>query len=280
MSDTAHHAAHHLEIGPEVLAGNDGLGRYVFLPGSRDRAARMATRFQDAEALPNRRGLDVHVGRLVRGGLAVDVAAVPTGMGCPSVDIVVTELIQLGARRLLRIGTAGTLQPDIGTGDLVVATGAVRDEATSDAYLPREVPAVADPVLVDAICRAAARTGVGERVYAGLVHSKDSFFGREFAEGPDAARNEAYMKLLSDVGVLASEMEAAHLFVLGQIHGDARVTAANRATRDVRLRCGALMAIIGDQTGFASREDEQAAEERMLDLAAEAILDLGAMERA
>lgn len=270
--------AHHLEIEPEKLAGNDGLGRYVFLPGSRDRAARMARRFHDAQALENRRGLDVHVGRLVRGDLSVDVAAVPTGMGCPSVDIVVTELIGLGARRFLRIGTAGSLQPGIGTGDLVVATGGVRDEATSDAYLPREVPAVADPVMVETLCRAAARAGLGERVYAGLVHSKDSFFGREFAAGPDAARNEAYMKLLSDVGVLASEMEAAHLFVLGQIHGDPRITAAAQRTRAAKLRCGALLAIIGDQTGFASREDEQAAEERMLDLAAEAILDLGEME--
>lgn len=132
-------SAHHLEIDPSAMAGNGDIGRYVFLPGSPDRAARVARRFGRAERLSNRRGLDVHLGQLPRDGKAVDVAAVATGMGCPSLDVVVTELIQLGARRLLRVGTAGTLQPMIEPGDLVIATAAVRDEATSDAYLPREV---------------------------------------------------------------------------------------------------------------------------------------------
>ncbi len=270
--------AHHLEIGPGEMAGNDGLGRYVFLPGSPDRAARVARRFDDARRLDNRRGLGVHLGRLHRDGLAVDVAAVPTGMGCPSVDIIVTELVRLGARRFMRIGTAGTLQPAIGSGDLVIASAAVRDEGASDAYAPREFPAVADPLLVELLCGAARDLGLGERTYCGVVHSKDSFFGREFAEGPDAERNRAYMDLLRRDGVLASEMEAAHLFVLGAIHGTTPVPIAAGLSADVPIRCGAVMAVIGDHTGFADLDDEQAAEERLIDLAIEGFLGLARRE--
>ena len=101
--------AYHLEIDDTHMAGNGGLGRYVFLPGSPKRAARLADLFEDRETVQTSRGLDSHYGRLVRGDVSVDVAVVPTGMGVPSVDIVVSELLDLGVRRLLRIGTTGTL---------------------------------------------------------------------------------------------------------------------------------------------------------------------------
>ncbi len=270
--------AHHLEIGSEEIAGNGAVGRYLFLPGSSERAARMAQRFTDATTLNNRRGLNVQLGVIERDGMRVEVAAVPTGMGCPSVDIIVGELLQLGARRFLRIGTAGTLQKEILAGHLVVASGAVRDEGTSDAYAPREFPAVADPVMVDTMCAAALRIGLGEQTHCGLVHSKDSFFGREFAVGPDAERNRAYMELLSRNRVLASEMEAAHLFILGAVANAGQTTVRASRTQEVGIRCGAVMAVVGDSAGFASIEVEQAAEERLLDLAVEGILDLAAIE--
>ena len=272
--------AHHLEIGPDDITGNDGLGRYVFLPGSTARAAHLAERFGDPRTASNRRRLDVQLGTLERGGMSVAVAAVPTGMGCPSVDIIVGELLQLGARRFVRVGTAGTLQKQIRAGDLVIASGAVRDEGTSDAYSPREFPAVADPVMTEVLCAAARRIGLGERTHCGVVHSKDSFFGREFAAGPDAERNRAYMELLTRNRVLASEMEAAHLFVLGAVANAGRTSLAASRTREVGVRCGAVMAVVGDSSGFAALEVERAAEERLLDLAVEGILDLAALEAA
>ncbi len=274
MSDQAHH----LEIGPEAMAGNGGLGRYVFLPGSSDRADRIARRFEDGRCIKNRRGHNVQLGQLVRDGQRVDVAAVPTGMGCPSVDIIVTELLQAGARRFLRIGTAGGLQDEIHAGDLVVASAAVRDEGTSDAYAPREFPATADPLMVERLCGAARRMELGSRTFCGVVHSKDSFFGREFATGPDGERNKEYMALLRRDGVLASEMEAAHLFVLGQVYNKPPRAIGRGSSSDVAVRCGAIMAVIGDHTGFSDLSDEQSAEERLIDVAVEGILDLAAFE--
>jgi uridine phosphorylase len=268
--------AHHLQIDSSHLEGNRGLGRYILLPGSADRAERIGTKLDDHVCHPNRRRLDVHLGRYK----GIDVAAIPTGMGCPSVDIVVGELVELGARRMLRVGTSGALQSHIGIGDLVIATGAVRDEGASDSYTPRGFPAVSDPWLTFALAKAARRLGLEHRVHAGLVHSKDSFFGREFGKGPDSVRNKAYMERLAGAGVLASEMEAAHLFVLGAVYGQAPTDVAALSGGGAHIRVGALLAIIGSpEVGLASREDEVAAEERLIAVGLEGLCALWEQEQ-
>jgi uridine phosphorylase len=270
---------HHLEIDAARLAGNGGLGRYVFVPGSVERAARLAKRFRDVEVIENRRRLDVHLGVIDGPNGPIDVAAIPTGMGCPSVDIVVGELLEGGVRRFLRVGTAGSLQPEVKIGDAVVGSGAVRDESASDTYVPREVPALADPLWVEALSRAALDLGIAERTHVGLLHSKDSFFGREFGRGPDGERNHAYMAHLSRAGVLASEMEAAHLFVLGQVFGGAPRDVARLRTHAARVRCGCLVAVVGDpEHGFASLAEEVAAEERLVGLALRGVVALATLE--
>ncbi|HHO53278.1 MAG TPA: uridine phosphorylase [Deltaproteobacteria bacterium] len=271
--------AHHLEIEPEHLEGNQGIGRYVLLPGSVGRVARISARLSGVQVIENRRRLDVHLGTLRHEGGTIDVAVLPTGMGCPSVDIVVNELIALGARRLLRVGTAGGLQPQLAIGDLVIATGAVRDESTSDVYAPRGFPAVADPWLVHALCRAADQLGLADRVHCGLLHSKDSFYGREFGRGPDAERNHTYMARLAGMGVLATEMEAAHLFVLGAALSDGPTTVAQLRSHTPSIRAGAVCAIIGTPaSGIAALAEEQEAEERLIELALSALIELWRQE--
>jgi uridine phosphorylase len=270
---------HHLQVDPAVFQGNGGLGRYVLVPGSVDRCHRIAKYLVDVEVHENRRRLDVHLGVLEFDGRRIDVAAVPTGMGCPSVDIVVTELLDAGCRRFLRVGTSGSMQPEVKIGDVVIASGAVRDQSTSDVYVPRDVPAIADPLWVEALSRAAGLLGLEEHTHVGLMHSKDSFFGREFGRGPDGERNKAYMHLLEHAGVLCSEMEAAHLFVLGQVYGGAPRDVAGLRSRRAKVRTGAMCAVIGDTVhGIASLEQEVAAEERLIDLALAGIGVLSAME--
>jgi len=270
---------HHLGIGSDALEGNGDLGRYVLLPGSAGRASQIAARFSDSRCLNNPRGLDVHLGQLRRDGRSIDVAAVASGMGCPSVDIVVTELVQLGARRLLRVGTAGAMQATLRPGDLVVATAAVRDEATSDVYVPREFPAEADALWVQMLCGAARRLGHAQRTYRGVVHSKDAFFGRE-RHGARYARsveNQQYMEVLRRSGVLATEMEVAHLFVLGAVLGDAAHSLSS-APGETALRCGAIVAVVGDMSAFASAEQRAEAEARLVDVALAGLWDLAVFE--
>lgn len=268
-------SAHHLEIDHSHLTGNRGVGRYVLLPGSPGRAALIGDLLDDHRVVSNRRRMDVHLGR----HQGIDIAVVPTGMGCPSVDIVATELLHLGARRLLRVGTTGSMQPTVLVGDVVIATGAVRDESTSDVYTPRGFPAVADPLWVQALTRAALDRDLADQVHLGLVHTKDSFFGREFAEGPDASRNEAYMERLVRAGVVATEMEAAHLFVLGEVHGTGTTSLRARLSSQARVRCGAILAVIGSpESGIASIEIERATEARMIELALAGVVQLAALE--
>jgi len=275
-------APNHLSIGPDEVAGNGGRGRFFLLPGSDARARQMAENFSDLRVYESPRQLNVYLGTVVHEGRRIDVGSVPTGMGTPSVDIVVTELIQRGARRLLRVGTAGSLQPDIvRPGDLVIATAAVRDESTSQAYAPLEVPAMAHPDWVAALTAAAKVENMAARSFAGCVHTKDSLFAREFGQGPLAGAHKSYVATLTALGVLASEMEAAHLFVLGAVHGNNAVSVEGvSATPDV-IKCGALLAVIGGESSEKAAVTERKAVDVALRALAELFLaeDFGAFSR-
>jgi uridine phosphorylase len=238
----------------------------VFLPGSDGRAGEIASRFDGLRVLPSPRRHNLYLGTLRSGRRRVDVAAVATGMGCPSVDIVVQELFKLGARRFLRVGTAGSLQPDrVRVGHLVVATGGVRDEGTSAMYVPREFPAIASLEVVLAAQAAARKLRLAERTECGIVHCKDSLFAREFGEGPMAAENRQYMDWLKGMGVVASEMESSHLFVLASLFDhQLRQQGTGPAFRCV---AGTVLAIIGDDRPFAPREEAARCQQNAVALA-------------
>ena len=272
--------AHHICIGPDEMKGNGDLGRVFFLPGSDSRAQQIAERFHDATRHPSPRQINAWLG-VVRGMHGdVDVGVISTGMGCPSLGIVVTELVLGGARRLLRVGSAGSVQPQhIKAGTLVIATAAVRDEGTSDAYAPREVPAVAHPDWVEALSRASRRLGLDDRTYAGVVHTKDSLYGREFATGPQAHKNRDYMEMLGSLGVMATEMESAHLFMLAAAHNATPRPLAVRASDPGTVKAGTILAVIGDDPPFAPPDVVHACETRAIDVACQAAQELMLMER-
>ena len=194
-------------------------------------------------------------------------------MGCPSLDIIISELISLGAKRFLRIGTAGSLNPGVvKPGDTVICTGAVRDEGASSAYVPNEFPAVASLALVDGLRRAALALTLEYPVHIGLVHSKDSLIAREFQIGPRALENRQYMDVLARAGVLASEMEAAHLFVLAQVHSgcaNSRIMENMWSTNDVLAGC--ILAVIGGDGPFGPKEIEVRAVSQATNIAFECV---------
>lgn len=272
---------HHITATEADFAGNGGIGRYVLLPGSDGRARIIAERFEGMKVRESSRGHNVYLGTLQGHAGPVDVATVASGMGCPSLDIIVTECIKLGASRFLRVGTSGSLQPDvIRPPSLVLATGAVRDEGTSRTYAPVEVPALASPEWIRALEAAAANLGLEEEVYAGPVHSKDSLFAREFGQGPMAAENTRYMERISALGVLASEMEAAHLFILGAVHGNPIAPLADTDERREGILTGCVLAVIGDHKRFAPKSVQVKAVSSVIDLAFEAIRVLAVTEGA
>ncbi len=240
----------HLNARAEDFQGNKGVGRYVLLPGSDGRAAEIAKRLQNVVVKESDRRLNCYFGDLQTEQGAIGVAVVSTGMGCPSMDIVLNELIILGAKRFIRLGTAGSLQHGlVNFGDYVIATGSVRDEGTTSNYAPLELPAIADLDVVRAL-ETAARKERKVRFHKGLVHCKDSLYAREFGVGPLAEHNRRYMETLTRCGVLASEMETAQLFIRSQIESQVGRAAGESADR---VKSGAILAIVGDDVPFSKK---------------------------
>jgi DeoD family purine-nucleoside phosphorylase len=175
------------------------------LPGDPLRAKYIAETYLDGAVERNHeRGLLGYTGEFE--GAPVSVQA--TGMGCPSAAIVMEELVQLGVKRFLRVGTCGGLQEDLRLGDLIVAVSAVAADGTAANYVRGEPHApTADWELVHAAVHAAKELGQPLRV--GSIASSDTFYD------PDPERHRRW----SERGVLGVEMEAAVLFTIGALRG-------------------------------------------------------------
>jgi DeoD family purine-nucleoside phosphorylase len=175
------------------------------VPGDPLRAKYIAeTYLTDARLVNEERGLLGYTG--LWEGQAVSVQG--TGMGCPGATIVFEELIQLGVRRLLRVGTCGGLQPDHALGDVIVALSAVPADATATHLVGGEphCPTASWELIHEAV-HVAKHAGQALRV--GPIVSSDLFYN------PDEGQYERWSKL----GILAVEMEAAALFTLGALRG-------------------------------------------------------------
>jgi DeoD family purine-nucleoside phosphorylase len=175
------------------------------LPGDPLRAKYIAeTYLENAVQRNAERGMLGYTGEFE--GRPVSVQA--TGMGCPSAAIVVEELVQLGVKRLLRVGTCGGLQPDLRLGDLIVALSAIPADATARHLVgtDQHVP-TASWELVHGAVHVAKEIGQAMRI--GPIVSSDLFYN------PDDGQYARW----SSRGVLAVEMEAAVLFTLGALRG-------------------------------------------------------------
>lgn len=196
-----------------------GIGRgeipeLVLLPGDPDRAKAIAMGFFDEpEEVAKKREYWSFKGKWK----GVPVAVCSTGIGCPSAAIAIEELVKVGCKVFIRVGTSGAISRDVNTGDIVIFTGAVRDDGTSRQYIPISFPAIADPNVVVALKKSAQAKGVIYHV--GIGHSKDAFYSEHpnLVADPEGTRRKWEMMRTSKV--LATEMEAAALFVIGHLRG-------------------------------------------------------------
>ena len=220
----------------------------VLLPGDPLRAERIAREFMDdARQVNGERGLLGFTG--THRGQPVSVQA--TGMGCPSAAIVIEELIQLGAKRLIRVGTCGGLSRTLQMGDVVVGISAVPADRTAFNYTGGEPHApTADFGLTHGIVHAAK--GMDIRPHVGPIVSSDTFYD------PDPERHRRWAAR----GVLAVEMEAAVLFTIS-------------ALREVAAACVLVVSDLVGGEEFVRITDEELASavERMTRLALAAAVD-------
>jgi purine-nucleoside phosphorylase len=209
----------HLRAEPGAYA------RAVLCPGDPRRASYIAETFFDGARLVNdERGMLGFTGTF--DGVPISVQS--TGMGCPSAGIVYEELIQLGARRLVRVGTCGAIGARMAMADVVigVAASAVDTTALQYAGMDGYAPA-ASFTLAETAARLARENGA--RVHTGPIVTSALFYD------PDAENIARWKR----TGHLAIEMEAAMLYTVAAVHGVealAMMTVSDLVTSEASTR--------------------------------------------
>ena len=200
---------------------------YVILPGDPGRVEKIAKHLDDPRFHHQNREYTTWLGQLE----GQNVLVMSTGMGGPSTAIAVEELYQSGVHTFIRVGTCGGMADEVIGGNVVIATGAIRQDGTSKEYVPVEFPAVADLSVTNALVRGAKNLGI--TWHAGVVQCKDSFYGQHSPDRMPVSYElkdkwQAWIK----AGCLASEMESATLFIVAQI---------------LRVRAGCVLNVVWNQ---------------------------------
>ncbi len=220
-----------MEKGKEyhIALGKGDVGRYVLLPGDPGRTPLIAKSFDDSKEMANNREYRTFTGNITGyDGKKIKISTTSTGIGCPSTAIAVEELIKIGVDTFIRIGTAGSLQKEVGLGDVVISTAAVREEGTTRQYVPLSYPAVANFDVTAALIAAAKKLKI--KAHPGISHCKDAFYTEGAKDLPLSDHNEQMWTAWYRSNVLATSMESAALFVVSSIK---------------RVYAGEVLAIIG-----------------------------------
>lgn len=246
---------YHIGLGPGELA------EFILLPGDQDRIPRIGERFESIEAQHRHREFASVTG-MYRGNR---VSAVSTGIGTDNVEIVMAEILAITERpTFIRVGSCGALQPEMGLGDLVISTGAVRLESTTSYFVHDQFPAVAHHEAVLALIEAAEQ--LGHRAHVGLTATASGFFGAQGRPIPQLPIR--YPDLAEDMArqrVMNFEMEASALLVLASL---------------ARCRAGVVCAVYANRTTgeFIGGPDKDAAEVACVETGLESLHVLARMD--
>ena len=214
-----HDKLYHIDFSTEDLGSDPPT--IALLCGDPQRAWRIAQETDGVKCLKTlseNRGLHSYLCRYAEGAKFI---AATSGMGAPSLSIVVNELVAVGVRAIIRVGTSGGIAEPVKAGDLVISSAALCRQGAALDIAPAEYPAAADPFLTVALAEAAGRLGI--RAHLGVTASVDTFYeGQERSDSanPHLLRSlhgmtEEYRRL----GILNYEMEAGTLFKMGLVYG-------------------------------------------------------------
>ena len=248
---------YHIALGPGELA------EYILLPGDQDRIDKISSRFSAVEMRQRHREFSSVTGTY-RGRR---ISAISTGIGTDNIEIVLAEILAITAHpTFMRVGSSGALQDDIEVGDLIITSGAVRLESTTEYFVSDGYPAVADYVAVAALVEAAHR--LGHRAHIGVTATAPGFFG---AQGRPLARLPIrFPDLAAEMTrqkVMNFEMEASALFVLAGLAG---------------CRAGVVCTVYAHRPSgrFASDEQQARGDAACIDTGLEALCLLAEMDEA
>ncbi|MDI6785750.1 MAG: nucleoside phosphorylase [bacterium] len=177
------------------------IASYVLLPGDPKRAKFIADNFlEKAKLVSDYRGLNSYTGKYK----SITVSVVTTGMGCPSAAIVVEELIELGAKTLIRIGTCGAIQKEIPAGCLIIPTGAIPLVGIINQYDLKCFSPTPDFYVLKALVQSANE--LHKNYFLGLIATSDSFYSEI-----------KHAKYWSSKNILGFEMECAGIFTISYL---------------------------------------------------------------
>jgi uridine phosphorylase len=237
---------------PHLLVEEGDVHDVALLPGDPGRVDRIAGHCEESETVAQNREYKL-INATYEG---VPLTICSTGIGCPSAAIAVEELSAVGVETFVRVGTTGALQADVEIGDMIVATGAAKNEGTSKRYEDVEYPAVPDYAVLSALVASAEENG--EDVHVGPIASDDAYY----------AETDEYVQDWEAAGILSVEMEAATVFTLARRKG---------------LRAGAICTVDGnlvEGTQKGADSDEELPEKaknnvgRAIALTLDAVVDL------
>ena len=175
---------------PHLLVEEGDVHETALIPGDPGRVDRIAGHCDDSEVVAENREYKV-VNATYDG---VDLTISSTGIGCPSAAIAVEELAKVGVETFIRVGTIGGLQEHVEIGDMIVATGAAKEEGTSKRYESEVYPAVPDYDVLTSLVDASEAND--EEVHVGPIVSDDAFYNE----------SDEYVADWNDAGLLAIEM--------------------------------------------------------------------------
>ncbi|HHW93882.1 MAG TPA: nucleoside phosphorylase [Clostridiaceae bacterium] len=222
------------------------VGEYVLLPGDPARSDRAAKFLDDAILICDNREYRTFTG-FYKG---VRMSVMSTGMGCPSAAIGAEELINIGAKVLIRIGSSAALADNIKVGDLIISTGAMKNEGTSKFFVPDSFPCIPDFDLTALLLKTAREMAEGQefKVHYGIGSTDDSFYG----ETPE------YIERVHSYGCINLEMEASGIFTTAYRKGQRAAAiygvSANLRTGEIYYADGTKES---DNTKLAKAWDEE-----------------------
>jgi uridine phosphorylase len=240
--------AHHLQLDASIIKN----AKIALLPGDPGRVAAIASLLDQSTEVSNQREFRSHLGAL--NGHPVLVTS--TGCGGPSVSICVEELACIGVQTFIRVGSTGSIQKHINTGDIVISSAAVRLDGASRSFAPIEYPAVADLDVTNALVQAAREMAI--TFHVGITASTDTFYQGQERYNTFTGHMPAHLRASVEdwraVKVANFEMEAATLFTMCATMG---------------LRAGTVCGVVAKRT-----ESEEIAGPEMFRKAEKAAIDV------
>lgn len=212
------------EFLPILKVESERINSKVLVCGDPKRAAKIGDKLNQSEEVSYNREY-----RLINGERNGEhVSVVSHGVGGSGAAACFEELVRGGAREMIRVGTAGSLSREVQDGDLVIASGAIREDGMSQQMIKQSYPAIANHGLVQRLENAANRKGPGSKT--GIVLTSGLFYP-ELEERPS--------DYFQNTPAIAVEMEASVLFLIASLN---------------EIKAGAVMTIDGFAVDFDAEQ--------------------------